>query len=123
MKKHSNHALFSYEANVAGQDSLHESDLMISDWSGAALEYAFGLNKPVLFVDVPRKVNNLDYEELGIEPFEAEMREKIGIIMAGDKFSLERINLIKLPESNDKFYFQNSSKRAVDVLEAIIGQK
>mgnify|MGYP003326545469 CR=1 FL=1 len=46
---------------MSTQESLHRSDLMISDWSGAALDYALGLNKPVLFIDVPRKVNNLDY--------------------------------------------------------------
>lgn len=83
LKKHGNHPLFSYEANVAGQDSLHDSDLMVSDWSGAALEYAFGLNKPVLFVDVPRKINNPDYEELEIEPFEVAIREKIGMVTGG----------------------------------------
>ena len=31
---------------------------MVSDWSGAALEYSFGLKKPVIFLDLPKKVNN-----------------------------------------------------------------
>jgi len=75
LKKYSKNNLFQYEANIAGQESLHESDVMISDWSGAALDYAFGLNKPVWFVDVPRKINNVDYKELGIEPFEVMIRE------------------------------------------------
>ncbi|MCF6281528.1 MAG: CDP-glycerol glycerophosphotransferase family protein [Candidatus Polarisedimenticolaceae bacterium] len=81
INKHSSNPLFAYEANVAGQDSLHDSDIMISDWSGAALDYAFGLNKPVLFVDVPRKINNPAYEELGIEPFECFIRDKIGSVV------------------------------------------
>ena len=58
---------------------------MVSDWSGAALEYAFGLERPVLFVDVPRKVNNPEYERLGIEPFEASVREQIGRVVAPER--------------------------------------
>ena len=73
---------FSLEENVASQDSLQRADLMVSDWSGAALEFAFGTERPVLFIDVPRKVNNPGYEELGIEPFEASVREQIGKVVA-----------------------------------------
>jgi hypothetical protein len=36
----------------------------------------------VLFIDVPRNVNNPGYEELGIEPFEASVREQIGKVVA-----------------------------------------
>ena len=56
------------------------ADLMISDWSGAALEYAFGIERPVLFLDVARKINNPRYVDLGIEPIEARMREQIGAV-------------------------------------------
>ena len=75
---------FSLEENVASQDSLQRADLMVSDWSGAALEFAFGTERPVLFIDVPRKINNPGYEELGIEPFEATVRERIGKVVAPD---------------------------------------
>ncbi len=99
LAKHGHHSLFSYEANVAGQDSLHDSDVMISDWSGAALDYSFGLNKPVLFVDVPRKVNNQEYEELEIEPFEVGIREQVGAIVEQD-FSKIELSLLNLTPSN-----------------------
>lgn len=72
---------FIYEGSIDGEDSLHQSDLMISDWSGAALDYAFGLGKPVLFIDVPRKVNNSEYEKIDITPFEDFIRTKIGAVM------------------------------------------
>lgn len=81
VNKNINNPLFNYEDNVAGQESLHNSDIMICDWSGAALDYAFGLNKPVVFIDVPRKINNPDYEAIGIEPFEVSIREKIGLVV------------------------------------------
>jgi YidC/Oxa1 family membrane protein insertase len=79
------HPRFTLDTGIAGQESLHRSDLMVSDWSGAALEYAFGLERPVLFVDVPRKVNNPDYETLGIVPFEVTVRDQIGRIVAPDR--------------------------------------
>jgi hypothetical protein len=76
------HAHFELDDNIAAQESLHRSDVMVSDWSGAALEYAFGLERPVLFVDVPRKVNNPHYEELAIEPFEVSIRERLGRVVS-----------------------------------------
>lgn len=88
VNKYLNMPLFTYENNVAGQDSLHDSDLMISDWSGAALDYAFGLNKPVLFVDVPRKINNPDYEDICIEPIEISIRNKIGDIVDSEHLQI-----------------------------------
>lgn len=72
---------FFYEYNVDGESSLHDSDIMISDWSGAALDYAFGLGKPVLFIDVPKKINNEAYEAIKLIPFEESIRTKIGAIM------------------------------------------
>jgi YidC/Oxa1 family membrane protein insertase len=82
------HERFVLDTNIAAQDSLHRSDLMISDWSGAALEYAFGLERPVLFVDVERKVNNPAYGDLEIEPFEARVRTEIGRVVAPDRLDL-----------------------------------
>ena len=57
-----------FEQNVAGHDSLLASDVMISDWSGAALEYAFGLEKPVLFIDMPKKINNPEHDRIDCPP-------------------------------------------------------
>ena len=87
LEKHSTNNLFDYEDNVASQESLHASDIMISDWSGAALDYSFGLGKPVVFVDVPRKINNSDYQEIGIEPFEVSIRETIGQVLDVDNIN------------------------------------
>ncbi len=70
------------EKGVAGHDSLRRADVMLSDWSGAAFDYALGLERPVLFVDVPRKINNPDYQSIGLEPIEVFGREQIGRVIA-----------------------------------------
>jgi hypothetical protein len=76
---------FNLDLGVAGQDSLHASDVMISDWSGAALDYAFGLGKPVVFIDVPRKINNPEHDRIVIEPIEVFIREQVGNVCPEDK--------------------------------------
>ena len=80
---------FKLEVDISDVWSLHKSHVMISDWSGAALEYAFGLERPVLFLDMPRKVNNQDYWKLDIEPLEVWVRGEIGKVVAPD--SLEQV--------------------------------
>ncbi len=124
--KHKDNPLFHFESNVAGQDSLHDSDIMISDWSGAALDYAFGLNKPVVFIDVPRKVNNEDYELLQIVPYEVSIRDKIGkIVSVSDVANLaEHINetLEKYKNSqfdNDIYCLGNSAEQGAYFLNEI----
>jgi len=69
-------------------DSLFDSHLMITEWSGAGMDYGMGLEKPVLYIDVPPKARNDSWQEIGIEPFESLVRDRIGAILAVDE--LER---------------------------------
>ena len=55
--------------------------MMISDWSGVAIEYALSQAKPTLFIDVPKKINNPDYVEIDITPIEISIRPQIGSIV------------------------------------------
>jgi len=72
---------FHLELALSSQGTVADSDIMISDWSGAALEYAFGLEQPVIFLDLPRKVNNSEYQKIEIEPIEAKLRSTIGAVV------------------------------------------
>lgn len=72
---------FSLDENMDAHSSLAAAGVMISDWSGAALEFAFAYQRPVLFIDVPRKVQNPEYTGLGLEPLEASIRSEIGQIL------------------------------------------
>ena len=73
---------FEYQDRMGESDTLFRSDILISDWSAMAIEYALGLEKPVLFVDLPRRVRNPDWQALGIEPQEAAFREMAGDIVS-----------------------------------------
>jgi len=73
-------------------DSYHNSKCMISDWSGISLEYAFIFERPVIFIDVPKKVLNPNSGDISLEPIEISIRKKIGHVVLPN--SLEEIPLI-----------------------------
>ncbi len=74
--------LFEYIDQMGETNSILRSDILVSDWSAMALEYAMGLEKPVLFIDVPRRIRNPHWQELGIEPVESSIRSQVGEIVS-----------------------------------------
>jgi len=76
----------SYEEKHLSTRTLHEADVLITDQSGIAFEYALGTERPVLFIDTPLKIRNPDYQELGIEPIEITLRSQLGV-----RVPLERV--------------------------------
>ena len=119
--KHKSNPNFFFEDNVQGQDSLHNSDVMICDWSGAALDYAFGLEKPVIFIDVPRKVNNPNYSDVDIEPFEVSIRDEIGTVISADELGLIRKFKVRTLTKDiaDKYVFNIGESDKVGARELI----
>jgi len=87
---------FFLERSVATDDSLLKADVLISDCSGVTLEYAFGTERPVIFLDVPYKIKNERYGELGMEPLELSLMSKIGVKVSPGK-------LDSLPTVIDRF--------------------
>ncbi len=78
---------FSHVDRMEESASLFDSDLLICDWSAMAIEYALGLGKPVLFVDVPPRVRNPRYAELGLEPMEMRIRRELGSVLPLDRLA------------------------------------
>ena len=66
------------ELDLVSDLNVHKADLLITDRSGIAYEYAFGTERPVLFINTPLKINNPEYSKLDIEPIEVSLRSKIG---------------------------------------------
>ena len=66
-----------FEDDISETKSFYFSDLMITDWSGVSYEFAFGTERPVLFIDVPQKIMNEQYREIGIDPIDISIRNKI----------------------------------------------
>jgi YidC/Oxa1 family membrane protein insertase len=82
------HENFRLDVETTSEKFLHRADVLISDWSGVALEYAFGTERPVLFVDLPRRQQNPEYHRLGIPAIEVALREKLGRVVRLDEIPL-----------------------------------
>ena len=73
---------FILDTNTSSFDQLFSSYALITDWSGIAHEYAFVCERPVIFVDTPKKANNKEYDKIQLVPFEISIRDKIGEIVS-----------------------------------------
>ncbi len=102
--KYADNDNFEYQDRMGESDSLFRSDILICDWSAMAIEYALGLEKPVLFIDLPRRVRNPDWQALEIEPMEVAFRS-----LAGDIVSLQKLD--EIPQKIDQLLQDQDSFR------------
>ena len=77
------------ETDFRGNSSLFEADILVTDWSGIAYEYAFVRKRPVLFVNTPMKVVNPEWRRIGITPVNITFRDMAGVSVEPD--ALDRI--------------------------------
>lgn len=135
--KFQDHPHFDFNEDTTKYEAFFKSDVMISDWSGVAMEFAFGLERPVLFIDVPRKTNNPDYQALSSMPLEVSYREVVGQIISPDRLEDIPAALTSLLEQNPECFRANiselrarsfynigssASKGAAKLLELAIGK-
>jgi YidC/Oxa1 family membrane protein insertase len=96
-------ANFEYIGQMGETQSLFRSDILVSDWSAMALEYSLGLEKPVLFIDVPRRIRNPDWQEWGIEPMESAIRSEVGEVVAPIELALAPEKILSLLSRRSEF--------------------
>ena len=66
------------QTDFSSNSTVFEADLMITDWSGIAYEYAYTTQKPVLFINTPMKIMNPEYQKIDTVPLNILLREEIG---------------------------------------------
>jgi len=101
--RHGDNPRFALIEDMAESDSLYDSHVMITDWSGAGMDYGLGLEKPVLYIDVPPKSRNDQWQALGMEPFESFVRDKIGAVLAPDNLADAPATIRRLLADPEKF--------------------
>ena len=122
-----------FELSIDTEDSFHDSDLMICDWSGAAPEYALGTLRPVLFIDSPQKLFNPRWEEVALPAFEYHVRSQIGAILSSEDVSRAGQSATKLIERSGEyrdallslrsqavFNFGRSAQAFADLVEVLL---
>jgi YidC/Oxa1 family membrane protein insertase len=81
------HQRFEIVERMGEMESLFRSNLLVCDWSAMTIEYALGLEKPVLSIDLPRRIRNPDWEQWGMEPFESWIRAEAGEVLSPDRLA------------------------------------
>ncbi|NLW45715.1 MAG: preprotein translocase YidC, partial [Firmicutes bacterium] len=97
------------ELDLVSGINVHNADILITDWSGIAFEFAFGTERPVLFINTPLKIDNPKYQELAIEPLEVIARNKIGLTVDLDQ--IDQVGQILASFTSD---FQKYHDQIVD---------
>lgn len=93
----------SFELDFTTNRSTYSSDLLITDWSAIAYEFCFSTKKPVLFVNTKKKMENPEWEKLGLTPAEIYLRNEVGVAL--EKSDLGRTKAVadELMASGEKY--------------------
>ena len=75
---------FELQTDFSSNETVFESDIVITDWSTICYEFSFATKRPTRFVNTPMKVMNPDYQRLKRIPLDIEIREKIGRSISPD---------------------------------------
>ena len=78
VKKYKDVSNVTIQTDFTSNNPVMSADLVITDWSDIACEYAFTTFKPVLYINTPMKVMNPDWKDLTVEPINIYLRDKIG---------------------------------------------
>ena len=92
-----------FELDFSGNSSIFDSDALITDWSGTAYEFSFVTLKPAIFIDTKPKINNPEYEKLGIEPLEFSLRDQVGIRIDPKNMDTLETELAQLLRSKEQY--------------------
>lgn len=111
--------------------AIIEADILVTDRSGIAFEYAFGTYRPVLFVDTSLKISNPNWQKLTMEPIENALRSRMGVSILPTEISgiAQKLDLLmssrenyktSLPELEKQVFF-NSPQAYKQGLNYILG--
>lgn len=72
---------FIFDSTTDSDLVYRSSDILITDYSGTAFEFSFGFLKPVIFIDLPPKINNTKFKDIENIPNEIKYRKIIGEVL------------------------------------------
>ena len=126
-----------FELDFSSSVSVYSSDLLVTDWSGVGIEYAFATLKPVIFVNTKLKMENPNYENIGIVPQEIRLRDVLGVSLDKERLKDDFAPAVESLLTSDSFkqkleqerssYFYNlgskGSEGAKYIIQRLINKK
>lgn len=82
---------------------VFSSDLLITDWSDIAWEFAFVTLRPVLFIDTPMKVMNPEYDKIKTKPINITLRNVVGRSIPPEQANTAATIAADLIQNADKY--------------------
>ncbi len=92
------------QTDFSSNDTVFDADMMITDWSGIAYEYAFTTYKPVLFIDTPLKIMNPEYTKIDVDPFNIWIRDVIGQVLSVSEVSRAYETVTTMMQEADRYH-------------------
>lgn len=92
-----------FEKDFSSNSSVYSADLLITDWSTIAHEFAFTTKKPVIFIDTPMKISNKEYDKIDVESFDIASRNLIGISISPDNLNEVSSAVDELINNGEKY--------------------
>lgn len=92
-----------FQKDFSSNRTVYMADLLVTDWSSIAFEYAFSTLKPVLFINTPMKIVNPDYQELDTVPIDIELRDRVGISIEPEKVDEEIVSAVDKLLADEQF--------------------
>ena len=85
--KYKNFKNLIFELKSDSFENIIDSSLLITDWSGIAIEFELGMGKPVIYINTPKKIHNDQHGLLKIQSIEDELRIISGLTLEIDDCS------------------------------------
>jgi len=76
-----------FETDFTSNTSIFTSDMIVTDWSGIAIEFSYTTLKPSVFINTPMKMMNPNYKDIPIVPLDIALRDLLGVSVDTDKLS------------------------------------
>lgn len=108
------------QTDFSSNNPILEADVLITDWSGIALEFAFTTKRPVLFIDTPMKVLNPDYDKIPTKPLDITIRNIVGQSIAPE--DIAKVNTIVEEFLNNKTAYAEKIEKALHEHVFNVGQ-
>jgi YidC/Oxa1 family membrane protein insertase len=91
------------QTDFSSNETVYNSDLVITDWSSIAQEFSFTTKKPSLFINTPMKVMNSEWRKINVEPMEIWIRDRIGASLDTDKLMDTKSVVQELLENKENY--------------------
>ena len=91
------------ETDFSKPSTMCDSDVLVTDWSGIAYEFAYMTRRPTLFIDTPMKVINPEWRKVPLVPTDISFRSEVGVAVPPDDMALAAAAVSEMLGSPDRF--------------------